>query len=418
MSDFLHIAYLNPPQHYYEISYLYTATGQKLHKATHINFSPATTTDYVGSFIYEDDVLQTILTAEGRVVVDGSTYAYQYFLKDHLGNTRITFNESGTIIQEDSYYPYGMNMAGLSHCSSEDLPNKYLYNGKELQDDFGLGWYDYGARFYDAAIGRWHVVDPMAESYYAWSPYNYVRGNPIARFDPIGMWDDEFNDRSRDWVEAANGNIYWDNNATSQESTKSGEKYLGKNVLVGTHNRNRDGNEEINSARFDLYLETNKTGSSATIYGNTVPGDITKYGTLAEGLFSARFQGRASKIAKGIDDLALIINEVNDLPTTNGNPNKANSDMLSEVFFHAGNYGSERLTYATKDGGVGYLSKGCQTSGCGAGTRPIHNSFMGEVGRNFTGFYYLRSKPNPFAMPAFVMPVDNTYVAPIFHLNF
>jgi RHS repeat-associated protein len=177
---------LNPPQHYYEISYLYTAAGQKLRKATHIDYSPATTTDYCGSFIYEDDVLQTILTAEGRVVVDGSTYAYQYFLKDHLGNTRITFNESGTIVQEDSYYPYGMNMAGLSHCSSEDLPNKYLYNGKELQDDFGLGWYDYGARFYDAQIGRWHTVDPLAEKYPALSPYIYAANNPIIYIDPDG----------------------------------------------------------------------------------------------------------------------------------------------------------------------------------------------------------------------------------------
>ena len=67
---------LNPPQHYYEISYLYSAAGQKLHKATHIDFTPATTTDYAGNFIYQDDQLQSILTHEGRVVVDGSNYEY------------------------------------------------------------------------------------------------------------------------------------------------------------------------------------------------------------------------------------------------------------------------------------------------------------------------------------------------------
>ena len=180
---------LNPPQHYYEISYLYTAAGQKLHKATHIDFTPATTTDYVGSFIYQDDLLQSILTHEGRVVVDGSSYEYQYFLKDHLGNNRITFNESGTIIQEDSYYPYGMNMAGLSHESGVDLPNKYLYNGKELQDDFGLDWYDYGARFYDAEIGRWHVVDALAEGTPEYTPYRYAFNNPIRYIDPDGNFE-------------------------------------------------------------------------------------------------------------------------------------------------------------------------------------------------------------------------------------
>lgn len=367
--------------------------------------------------------MQTILSPdtsgskqlEGRVVVDGSSYAYQYFLKDHLGNTRITFNESGTIIQEDSYYPYGMNMSGLSHSSGEDLPNKYLYNGKELQDEFGLGWYDYGARFYDPTGVHWTTPDLMAESYYAWSPYNYVRGNPITRFDPNGMWDDEFNDRSRDWVEAANGNIYWDENATSQESTKSGEKYLGKNVLVGTHNRDREGNEDINSARFDLYLETDKTGYSATIYGNTVPSDITKYGTLAEGLYSARFQGRSSYLAKGKEDMALIINEGKAAPTINGNPNKANSDMLTGVFFHSGNPYQGSLSDSRNRP---VWSHGCQTSGCGSGSKELHNSFMLNVGANFNGAYYLRTMPSSaqskfnFEIPIFVMPVDNTYVAP------
>ena len=101
---------------------------------------------------------------------------------------RVTFDKNGNISQEDSYYPFGMSIKSLSHTTlTDNQKNKYLYNGKEFDEDFGLNWYDYGARFYDAELGRWHVVDPLAEKYLSQSPYHFSGNNPIYFVDANGM---------------------------------------------------------------------------------------------------------------------------------------------------------------------------------------------------------------------------------------
>ena len=160
------------------ITYTYGADGTKL-RTVHKIGSATTTTDYCGNVIYENGVQKLLLTEEGYVTLSDSKY--HYYLKDHQGNNRVVINQSGTVEETNHYYPFG----GVFASAGSIQP--YKYNGKEFDNKKGLNWYDYGARHYDAALGRFTTNDPLAEKYYSMSPYTYCADNPVKFIDPNGM---------------------------------------------------------------------------------------------------------------------------------------------------------------------------------------------------------------------------------------
>ena len=159
------------------IAYTYGADGTKL-KTVHKTGSTTTTTDYCGNVVYENGVQKLLLTDEGYVTLsDGK---YHYYLKDHQGNNRVVINQSGTVEEANHYYPFG----GVFASSGNVQP--YKYNGKEYDSKKGLNWYDYGARHYDAVLGRFTTNDRFAEKYYSMSPYQYGANSPVGTIDVNG----------------------------------------------------------------------------------------------------------------------------------------------------------------------------------------------------------------------------------------
>ena len=159
------------------ITYTYGADGTKL-RTVHKIGSTTTTTDYCGNVVYENGVQKLLLTEEGYVTLSDSKY--HYYLKDHQGNNRVVISQSGTVEETNHYYPFGGAFASTSNVQP------YKYNGKELDSKKGLNWYDYGARHYDAALGRFTTNDRFAEKYYSMSPYQYGANSPVVNIDVNG----------------------------------------------------------------------------------------------------------------------------------------------------------------------------------------------------------------------------------------
>ena len=179
------------------LSILYDQTGKQLRKTAAPTAGGGYTQDYVDGLEYRTNsggtlTLETIYHTEGRITPFGAAYQYEYTIKDHLGNTRLTFadlNANGVvdvpsdILQENHYYPFGLKM-NYTWMDNVALDNKYQFNGIERNEDLGLNLDLAVFRGYDAAVGRWWQVDPKPDV--TSSPYSFVTNNPFRYGDQLG----------------------------------------------------------------------------------------------------------------------------------------------------------------------------------------------------------------------------------------
>ncbi len=164
------------------------------------------------------------------------------------------------ILEENHYYPFGLQMQG-DWLQNKGRENKYLYNGKELDTDFGLNVYFYGARVYDAAVGRFTGVDPLAADFAAWSPYSYSFNNPIRFTDPTGMAPEDIiityradkNSSSISVRYGEDGKLY---------NTSDGQEYSGDNEFIlgvkNTLDNLQQLDDRVNSVVDDLVTGSEK----------------------------------------------------------------------------------------------------------------------------------------------------------------
>nr|WP_286943717.1 DUF6443 domain-containing protein [Allomuricauda sp.] len=180
-----------------KIEYTYDAHGNKLRKKVTDLTNGNKEADYAGNYLYENGSLKYFGHAEGYIEPDGNgNYSYVYAHKDNLGNVRLAYSDSDgdgsidpatEIVEEKNHYPFGLIQRGYN-TAINGVQNNYLtYNGREFDQSLELDMYDLGARMYDPALGRFTVIDPMADFVNNQSPYAMANNNPVANVDEYGL---------------------------------------------------------------------------------------------------------------------------------------------------------------------------------------------------------------------------------------
>ena len=192
------------------ISNCYDALGAKK-SLTYVNGVDTTKVEYLDGVIYKDGLPKQVLTETGYLSLEDNVY--RFYIKDYLGSIRLVKNNTGAVEEINNYYPSG----ALFTVPVPDVQDD-KYSGKELVDYADLGWYDYGARYYDPVLMRWHSADPLMEKYYDTSPYAFCSNNFVNFVDLDG----------RDWVVITEtGRVEWRDDINSQSELPDDYLYVG-----------------------------------------------------------------------------------------------------------------------------------------------------------------------------------------------
>ena len=281
------------------ITYSYAADGTKLRTA-HTISGTTTQKDYCENVVYENGIQKMLLTEEGYVDLSATTPAYYYYLKDHQGNNRVVVSSGGTVAEVNHYYPFGGVFASTGNVQP------YKYNGKELDTKKGLNWYDYGARHYDATLGRWLVVDPLTEKYYAWSPYGYCANNPILNVDPSGMDIYRFDNQT---------GIF-----TLYQKTDDDFDQIGK------FKKNKDIGE--------FELRTNRNGKAKTLLNNIEKGILSDGMNMRTADNAIAVGGKGQASLEGVQDFIIEMSEMIDKEIAGYYLSEKGGDDVSHVYIN------------------------------------------------------------------------------------
>jgi RHS repeat-associated protein len=395
------------------ISYTYTVSGAKISQQLESGDKGGTSTrrDYAGAFVFVNNAPGWVSTPHGRFVYIVDGWQNEFHLRDHLGNTRVVLMEedTGTLatLQQNHYYPFGMLNPSLSTTNTLGAlkDNRYLYNGKEFNDDFDLNWYDYGARFYDAQIGRWHSIDPLAEDFAGISPYVYVANNPIILIDPDGRsWRPTNSDGNPNGYEWVPEDESYDDDGNLLDG-------LYHQAIFFTENYTFDENSDYNmgSATAVVYLAD---GTKVEYDSTTRPSDADDYATVPEGRYEAKV---------GLHNGSYTALRMGDVGTTDFSNNRIELGTENPAY-------SDGRTYATGinihkaglNNKTGMTTSGSPISaGCSLIDRDNWSGFIGNFNtdaqkNNTVSVSLSRTYSTPlnfnWTTPVFNTQVDNTRV--------